>query len=72
MIGASLGIGFWPEFTWGKIESKSVKLIEIKKPSCSRDIVVNCKNTTNENVKDFFSFLKGYIVEQKQKTENKI
>ncbi|MGN0457544.1 MAG: LysR family transcriptional regulator [Eubacterium sp.] len=69
MIGASLGIGFWPEFTWGKTESKSVKLIEIEKPSCSRDIAVNCKNTANNNVKDFFIFLKNYIIKEKARSE---
>lgn len=63
MIGANLGIGFWPEFTWGHINNDNVKLLEISNPKCSRDIVVSCNKQSldNENVKDFYLFLQHYF-----------
>lgn len=66
MIGANLGIGFWPEFTWGKVNNDKVKLLEITEPKCSRDIVFTCNPTrlSNENVRDFFNFLKKYCQEE--------
>ena len=63
MIGANLGIGFWPEFTWGKLESNSVKLLKINSPDCRRDILITYKNTKKNNsyTKDFYNFLKSYF-----------
>ncbi len=63
MIAANMGVGFWPEFTWGKIDSDHVKLLEIKEPSCSREIVVKCNLNKEDNsqVLEFFEFLKEYI-----------
>lgn len=63
MIGANLGIGFWPEFTWGRIEGDNVKLLEISDPNCKRDIVFTCNpiRLENDNVRDFFEFLKQYV-----------
>lgn len=63
MIGANLGIGFWPEFTWGHINNDNVKLLEISNPKCSRDIIVSCNKQSldNENVKDFYLFLQHYF-----------
>jgi DNA-binding transcriptional LysR family regulator len=62
MIAANLGIGFWPEFTWGQIDNDKVKLIEIDEPKCSRDIVITADKTNLQNptVKEFFDFLKEY------------
>lgn len=60
-IGASIGVGFWPEFSWGELMDNKVKLIEIKKPNCSRDIVISCHNNENDNVKRFYEFLIGYM-----------
>lgn len=57
MIGANLGIGFWPEYTWGEVENDSVKLLEIKNPSCQRSIVVICNSPENENAVNFFNFV---------------
>lgn len=57
MIGANLGIGFWPEYTWGEVENESVKLLEIENPSCQRSIVVTCNSSENENAVNFFNFV---------------
>lgn len=67
MIAANLGIGFWPEFTWGKIDNDKVKLVEISEPKCSRDIVISRSKSTidNEVVTEFFDFLKDYCQNKK-------
>lgn len=67
MIAANLGIGFWPEFTWGKIDSDKVKLLEISNPKCSREIVFTCNSSRLENkdIKEFFEFLKDYCEKQR-------
>lgn len=63
MIGANLGVGFWPEFTWGDIKNPHVKLLEIKNPICRRDILITYKNIKADSScsKDFFEFLKDYF-----------
>lgn len=68
MIAANLGIGFWPEFTWGRIDNDKVKLLEITEPKCSRDIVITCGRAQldNPNVKEFYDFLKEYCLRQRK------
>lgn len=68
MIAANLGIGFWPEFTWGQIDNDKVKLLEITEPKCSRDIVITCSKAQleNPNVSEFYTFLKKYFQKQRK------
>lgn len=63
MIAANLGIGFWPEFTWGEIDNDRIKLLEISDFACSREIIITCSKNriNNENIKAFFEFLKTYF-----------
>lgn len=67
MIAANMGVGFWPEFTWGRLDSDSVKLLEITDPSCSRDLIINYNQRRADGKKtvDFFNFLMAYCNEQK-------
>ncbi len=71
MIAANIGVGFWPEFSWGKIENDDVKLLEITEPYCSRDIVITYtpNKKFNQNTADFFEYLKGYFYEIKKDSE---
>ena len=64
MIAANMGIGFWPEFSWGRLESEHVLLLEIAEPACQRDIVFTLKRNkiNNAHVEDFFRFLKEYCM----------
>ena len=72
MIAANLGIGFWPDFTWGKIDNSHVKLLEIKNPICRRDIHITYKSIKNDSAysEDFYEFLKKYF-EEKASADNK-
>ncbi|MGN0467107.1 MAG: LysR family transcriptional regulator [Acutalibacteraceae bacterium] len=68
MIAANMGIGFWPEFTWGKVNSDSVTLLEIQEPICQRDILIDFKKNKIDSsaVEEFFVFLKDYCTKAKQ------
>lgn len=71
MIAAKMGIGFWPEFTWGELDSDGVRLIEICEPTCVREIVfsyrknkVDCSAAT-----DFFEFLREFCMSKMSRDE---
>lgn len=63
MIAANLGVGFWPEFSWGKLDNDSVKLLSVTDPECSRDLVLTCRRNKRDNktVEAFFEYLKDYF-----------
>jgi len=64
MIAANMGVGFWPEFSWGRLESGQVLLLEIEEPACRRDLLFALKRNkvNNAHVEDFFRFLKEYCM----------
>lgn len=68
MIAANLGIGFWPEFTWGNIDNSNVRLLDIEDPICRRDILISFKSIKNDvtHSEKFFEFLKSYFEKKKQ------
>lgn len=63
MIMANMGVGFWPEFTWGSVDKEHVKLLEIEETLCQRDIVIsyNLNKQDNSNVIEFFEYLKSHF-----------
>lgn len=63
MIGANIGVGFWPHFSWGKLDTKNVRLLEISEPNCSRDILITYKRNKldNERTEKFYNFLTEYF-----------
>lgn len=63
MIGANIGIGFWPHFSWGPLDAKNVRLLEIAEPNCSRDILITYKKNKADNtrVEKFYKFLTEYF-----------
>ena len=67
MIAANMGIGFWPEFTWGSIENENVRLLKIEQPVCQRDIIIhyNRNKTDSRNVTDFYEFLTNFFADRK-------
>ncbi len=67
MIAANLGVGFWPQFTWGNIDTDNVKLLKISNPICKRDIIITYKamKTDNTHTERFYKFLRNYITDKK-------
>lgn len=65
MIAANMGVGFWPQFSWGKVESDRVRLLPITDPLCRRDILIDVRHNKSDNsvVDHFYAFLCRYITE---------
>ncbi len=63
MIGANLGVGFWPGFTWGELESDHVRLLEITEPDCRRDIIITYRSgkINRAAAREFYKFLITYF-----------
>ena len=63
MIAANMGIGFWPEFTWGSIDNERVRLLQIEEPICRRDIIINYNRNKmdSRNVIEFYEFLTHFF-----------
>ena len=68
MITANMGIGFWPEFTWGSVNKSLVKLLAIEDIDCKREIIISCNlnKDDNKNVLEFYDYLKKYCVNRKK------
>ena len=67
MIAANMGIGFWPEFTWGSIDNERVRLVKIEEPICRRDIIINYNRNKmdSRNVIEFYEFLTHFFERRK-------
>lgn len=61
LIGASIGIGFWPQHTWETHEGSGMTLLPISEPKCQRDIIVQLHNDS-ESHEEAFRYYK-YLVE---------
>lgn len=70
MIAANMGIGFWPEFTWGSAQNEHVQLLKIEEPVCQRDIIINYNQnkTDSHNVIEFYEFLTEFFMARKRKS----
>lgn len=62
LIAAGLGVGFWPEYSWGLLSSPQVTLLPIESPVCQRDIIltVHPREDNRQVIMDFCRFLLHY------------
>mgnify|MGYP002856942219 CR=1 FL=1 len=74
MISANMGIGFWPAFSWERLNTNRVLLLPITDPKCSRDILITFKKNKTDNTKAeaFFTFLKGYFEHAAKESEEEM
>lgn len=72
LISASIGVGFWPQYTWGEPDMSRMTLIPISEPQCQRDIVVCLHNNENGNewAGEYFKYLSEYFEKLKSEKEN--
>ena len=58
-IAGGLGVGFWPEFSWGKVDNRRIKLLKITDIEFKRDIVVTLLRGKQDNshIEGFYKFL---------------
>ena len=62
MIASHMGIGFWPQFSWGHMEHTQMRLLEISEPVCQRDLLITChKDEHHPLVADFYRFLTTFV-----------
>ncbi|MBR3072224.1 LysR family transcriptional regulator [Fibrobacter sp.] len=68
-VAAGIGVGFWPELSWGKMDHKRVKLLEITDTDFKRDIVISLRRNKQDNSKteQFYNFLTKYILQRQSK-----
>ena len=68
-VAAGIGVGFWPELSWGKMDHKRVRLLEITDTDFKRDIVVSLRRNKQDNSKTelFYNFLTKYILQRQSK-----
>ena len=74
LISAGLGVGFWPEYSWGDANSsENVVFLPIKNPECKRNIIIayNQQFTGNPLVKNFHDFLFEYAMECKEQNRKR-
>ena len=59
IISTGTGVAFWPEYSWGKLKNKNVKLIPISSPVCQRDLIIELHNRLpkSEYAEDFYQYL---------------
>lgn len=57
LIGSGMGIGFWPAYTWGNINTDNVVLLPVSYPECRREITVICNNLNSFAARDFYAYL---------------
>lgn len=59
LIAAGLGIGFWPQHSWGPLSTTHVRLLPIENMNCKRKIILLTSQKGKENpiVTDFCDFL---------------
>lgn len=64
LIAAGLGIGFWPQYSWGPLSTTHVLLLPIADQMCRRNIILKFSKHGKQNpvVQDFCKFLVGNAI----------
>lgn len=63
IIGAEAGISFWPEYSWGEIDTLDTVLLPINKPVCKRNIFIELHDRQSFSfyAEDFFDYLTEFL-----------
>ncbi len=69
LIGAGAGIGFWPEYSWGKMSSSDMILLPISDPVCERDLIITLHSSAvmSDIAEDFYYHLIKYLEKKRKK-----
>ena len=70
IIAAHAGVGFWPEYSWGKT-SADVALVPISDPVCQREIVIGLHETPLQSAAalDFYEYLLRFMQARRKRTQ---
>lgn len=66
MIGLSLGVGFWPDHSWGDLDPKSCRLVHLQETEFTRDVIVakTSRCTPDSEAQRFYEFLLDYVAKR--------
>lgn len=66
MIGLGLGVGFWPDHSWGDLDPKSCRLVHLQEPEFTRDVIVakTSRCTPDSEAQRFYDFLLDYVAKR--------
>lgn len=66
MIGLGLGVGFWPDHSWGDLDPKSCRLVHLQEPEFMRDVIVakTSRCTPDSEAQRFYEFLLDYVAKR--------
>lgn len=68
MIGLGLGVGFWPEFSWGSLDDSRARSLTIADEGFARDLVVElCQDDPKPDARRFFEFLTDFLAASQHK-----
>lgn len=59
MIGLGLGVGFWPDHSWGDLDPASCRLVHLRETEFTRDVIVakTSRCTPDSEAQRFYEFL---------------
>ena len=62
-IASGIGVGFWPEFSWGRVNNRRIRLLKITDAEFKRDIVITLRKNKQDNSRNerFYQFLTGLL-----------
>lgn len=68
IIGAHAGVGFWPEYSWGKV-SAEVVLLPIVQPVCQRQLVLGLHESATPSAvaEDFYNYLIKFLQNRRKR-----
>lgn len=66
MIGLGLGVGFWPDHSWGDLDPKSCRLVHLQETEFTRDVIVakTSRCTPDSEAQRFYEFLLNYVAKR--------
>ena len=66
MIGLGLGVGFWPDHSWGELDPKSCRLVHLQETEFMRDVIVakTSRCTPDSEAQRFYEFLLDYVAKR--------
>ena len=62
-IASGIGVGFWPAFSWGRVNNRRIRLLKITDAEFKRDIVITLRKNKQDNSRSerFYQFLTGLL-----------
>ena len=66
MIGLGLGVGFWPDHSWGDLDPASCRPVHLRETEFMRDVIVakTSRCTPDSEAQRFYEFLLDYVAKR--------